>query len=159
MFLVRWCRPSVSSPPGWHDHFYPELPSRHGWSGFLDISWYKQGLRRRYLYKPMFNACLGSYYALFIQTVIDGWYAEWPGAVMDPIKVMCGPASSEITGSRAGAPAPHLQSYCYWSAPRCDLWLRQGGPRRGQSYQSPHQLSTHHSAHHHRGDEIKLYKE
>ena len=59
MFLVRWCRPSVSSPPGWHGHFYPELPSRHGWSGFLDISWYKQGLRRRYLYKPMFNACYG----------------------------------------------------------------------------------------------------
>ena len=56
---------------------------------------------------------LRSYYTLFIQTVIDGWYAEWPGAVMDPIKVMCGPASSEITGSRPGAPAPHLQSYCY----------------------------------------------
>ena len=56
--------------------------------------------------------------------------------VMEPIRVMCG-LRLLITGVELLlCPA------------RCDLWLRQGGPRRGQSYQSPHQPSTGHTALH-----------
>ena len=141
--VVRWyqARPSVSCcelSPAWHGYFYPGPPWRTGGLSlqsdlalipdFLGLNWSK--LWRRDAQDKTMNMMVSIHYPLIKGT------GDWEMPVM--------PSWTQLRSCVVWAWSRAGSCYCSRSGPACcDLWLRQGGPRRGQSYQSPHQPSSY----------------